>query len=207
VHLLALCGKLIGNAILICGGVRLMRKGLLILAVVALGLAMVAKGSFAQEADTSAPDAFSGRAVRLSGSVIGKVTLVSGTCTQGFSNQCPSGHNCSCYSGTGAKFTSSRIGRGAAAIFITVDSTASYGALGNDCQPVYGELDVIAKKDLPDFDMIGGLCTDPNGNFVFNGTMGLASSSLFVSNGYAGFTSTISGNSGRLVLRFSCAAQ
>jgi hypothetical protein len=206
VHLLAPCGKLIDNAILICGGVRLMRKGLLILAVVALGLAMLAKRSFAQDTDASAPDAFSGRAVRLSGSVIGKVTLVSGTCTHGFSNQCPSGHNCSCYSGTGAKFTSSHIGRGAAAIFITVDSTASYGALGNDCEPAYGELDVIAKKDLPDFDMIGGICADPNGNIVFNGTMGLASSSLFVSNGYAGFTSTIS-NSGRLVLRFSGAAQ
>jgi hypothetical protein len=207
VHLLAPCGKLIGNAILIAGGVMLMRKGLLILAVVVFGLSMLATSSLAQETDTSTPDAFSGKAVRLSGSLIGKVSLVSGTCTHGFSNQCPVGHTCNCYSGTGAKFNSSHIGRGAAAIFITVDATASYGALGSDCDPVFGELDINAKHDLATFDMIGGLCTDPNGSLVFNGTMGLASSQLFVSNGYAGFTSTVNGNSGRIVLKFSGAAQ
>jgi len=187
-----------------------MRKRFVIFSALAIALSMLATVARAQDADTdtSSPDAFNGRAVRLVGNLIGKVSLAAGTCTQGFSNQCAVGHSCGCYSATGARFHSSRFGKGSAAIFVTVDNSASYGALGDNCQPAYGELDINAKNDLAIFDMLGGLCTDPNGNLIFNGTMGLESSTkLFNSNGYAGFTSTINGNSGRIVLKFKGAAQ
>ena len=184
----------------------MMRKGLFVFAIL-ISISMLAISASAQDASPeSSVAAAVGRSVRLSGSLRGRGSTTSGTCTQGFSNQCPSGHACTCFTVTGAKFTSSHIGRGAAALFVTVDSTAAYGSIGNDCAPAFGELDANAKNDLANFDLIGGICTDANGNIVFNGTMGLASSTIFVSHGFAAFTSTIS-KSGVVVLRFKGAAQ
>ena len=105
-----------------------------------------------------------------------------------------------------ARFTSSKIGSGRANLFLTMDTTATFGALGNSCMPIYGEIDAIASKDSPTFDVWGAACTGAAGNFVANGALGLATSSLFVASGYATFQSTIN-KSGRVVLRFDGAAQ
>ena|SRR5579871_4782399 len=111
----------------------------------------------------------------------------------------------------GARFSSSGIGKGSANFFATVDTTAAFGPIGNDCAPLNGEIDVIAKKDSPTFDVVGGACFNPQDNIVTNGGMGLSASLLFSVSGYATYTATMnmSGNgaSGRLVLKFSGAAQ
>ena len=148
----------------------------------------------------------SAKIVHLSGSITGTAVVTSGGCTQGFSNQCPSGHTCDCYTAMGAKFSSSGIGKGAANLFATFDLTAAFGPLGGDCVPLDAEIDVIAKKDSPTFDVVGGACIDSKDNVVSNGTMGLASSDLFVETGYATYSSTIT-NSGNLSLSFKGAAQ
>ena len=136
---------------------------------------------------------------------MGAVTETAGHCTQGFSNKCPSGGTCDCFTASAAKFTSSGIGKGDANVFATVDVGGAYGSLGTDCMPVYAEIDVIAKKDSPSFAVVGAACFDPKENIVSNGAMGLESSDLFVTTGYATYTATIESN--RLVLKFSGAAE
>jgi hypothetical protein len=164
-----------------------------------------------QAAPGASSEAASGRLVHLNGTLKGTVAITDGACTQGFSAQCPTGHVCECFTAMGAKFSSSGIGKGSANLFATVDTSATFGPLGEDCVPLYAEFDVIAKKDSPNFDVIGGACFNPQGNIVSNGTMGLASSNLFTPTGYLAYTATInpnaSGSSGRLTLKFSGAAQ
>jgi hypothetical protein len=151
----------------------------------------------------------------LSGSIRGTATIASGACVQGidgFAKQCPSGHCCICYVAMDAKFSSSGIGNGAGNFFGTLDASASFGALGSSCAPLYAEMDVVAKKDSPNFDLVGAACNKPTGGVVSNGAMGLAASKLFTS-GYATYTGTLpesaglSGGDGRLVLKFEGAVQ
>ena len=148
--------------------------------------------------------------VRLSGSMTGMAVATSGGCTHGFSNQCPTGHICSCLTMMGAKFSSPKIGRGAANVFATVDQTASFGM--GSCAPLYGEIDIIAKKDSPIFEMVGGDCFEPNGDEVLNGVIGLAASNIFKGTGAATYTATIqssglSSGGGRLMLSFKGTAE
>src|SRR5580704_6276463 len=63
---------------------------------------------------TSVDATASGNLVRLAGTLTGTAVVTVGTCTQGFSNQCPSGHVCNCYTALGAKFTSAATGKGSA---------------------------------------------------------------------------------------------
>jgi hypothetical protein len=151
--------------------------------------------------------------VRLSGSIVGIMTATSGACTTGFSNQCPSGHICGCFTATAAKVSSPALGAGSANIFATIDDTAAFG-LGA-CAPVYAEIDITAKKDSPTFDAVGSLCFEPDGETVFNGGMALvvATSRLFTTSGSAGFTATLKatsglgGGGGRLVWKFKGSAE
>jgi hypothetical protein len=184
----------------------MMRKSLSVcIALLSVGIAIAP--ACAQDSPDSAtsPAAFAA-AVRIAGTLIGNGSSTNGACTMGFSNQCPTGDVCTCMTVNAARFSSSRIGSGRANLFLTIDTTASFGALGHACMPVYGEIDAIAKNDSPTFDIWGAACTGNFGNMVFNGAMGLANSSLFSETGYATFQSTIK-QSGRVVLRFSGAAQ
>lgn len=190
-----------------------MRKGLLAFAILVSILMVVMPAAAQDAASQSSADAETSLAagfptpVRISGVLMGNGKFTSGGCTQGFSNQCPSGHACICFTMNAGKFFASKIGRGAANFLATIDQTASFGPVGNKCMPMYGLIEVIAKKDSPNFDVWGAACTDPSSNFVANGAMGLASSSLFTVSGYSTFTSTLITNSGHLVLKFSGAAQ
>jgi len=189
----------------------MMRKGLFASAIlvtisILAMIFMISMTGLSASAQESADAAFA-RAVRISGSLVGKGVPTAGTCTQGFSNQCPSGHSCTCFTVMGARFRSSKIGAGRANFFVTLDHTATFGTLGTNCMPLYGEIDAITKKDSPTFDVWGAACTDPKSNLAANGAMGLSSSNLFVVSGYATFTSTINTNSGQVVLRFQGSAQ
>ena len=144
--------------------------------------------------------------MRIAGSLVGNGSTTSGSCATGFS-QCPNGDSCTCLTVMDARFSASRIGSGRANLFLTIDHTATFGTLGNDCMPIYGELDAIAKNDSPNFDLWGAACaTDTAGNQAANGAMGLSESLLFVDSGYATFTSSISKN-GHVNLKFSGSAQ
>jgi hypothetical protein len=192
------------------------KKNLLaIAALIATSISIVPAWAQDQKSDRDALPSTSVAAAgpkvfHLVGSIVGTVSLTSGGCTQGFSNQCPSGHDCSCFTAMGARFLSTAIGKGSANFFATVDHTAAFGALGADCSPLFGEVDVIAKSDSPTFDVVGGACFDNGNNIVSNGTMGLASSGRFVITGFAAYTATIkftSMSSGRLVVSLRGAAQ
>jgi hypothetical protein len=181
----------------------MMRTGLLAFAILAsISIAVV---SASAQDDSAAADGFA-NPVRIAGTLIGNGSTSGGACTTGFSNQCPNGDTCTCLTVMAARFSASRIGPGRANLFLTIDQTASFGALGDACMPVYGEIDAIAKNDSPSFAVWGAACTGSFGNLVSNGAMGLAGSSLFTTTGYATFQSTIK-QSGRVVLKFSGAAQ
>jgi hypothetical protein len=159
---------------------------------------------------TPAIGAATPRVFRLAGAIVGTVIITAGGCTQGFSNQCPSGHTCDCFTAMGAKFSSSKIGKGSANFFATMDHTADFGALGKDCAPLFGEIDVIAANDSPSFDVIGGGCGTSRNGVVSNGAMGMSASNLFVANGYAVYRASMSFttlNSGRLTVSFLGEAQ
>jgi hypothetical protein len=185
-----------------------MRNALFALAMVAALSMFVATASAQDVAEDASAGAAFANPVRIAGSLAGGGgSTVPGTCTIGFSNQCPIGHSCTCFTVMAAKFTSSKIGRGSANFYATIDHTAAFGTLGAECMPIYGEIDVIAKKDSPNFAVWGAACTDPQGNLAANGAMGLESSpKLFVASGYATFTATIS-KAGRVNLKFRGAAQ
>jgi hypothetical protein len=180
-----------------------------------MALVMIATKIQAQQ--ISAADADSARApvakvVPLSGSLSGTAKSTSGGCTTGFSDRCPTGHLCGCLTATAAKLSSSTFGAGTANFFATIDSSSSFGALG-DCAPVFVEIDLTAKKDSPTFESVGGLCFEPNGDAVLNGVMGLSSSSLFADSGSAGYQATLhsasglSGGDSRMKLSFKGAAK
>ena len=185
----------------------MMRKSLLVLSILGL-FSILAAQATAQDSSGAwsvTGDAGFPRPVRIAGSFIGTGSSTGTACSTGFSNQCPSGDSCSCLTVMDARFSGSRFGSGRANLFLTIDHTATFGALGHDCVPIYGQIDAIA-KDSPTFDLWGAECTEPSGDFAANGAMGLADSTLFSVSGYATFTSTIS-KTGRVVLRFSGAAQ
>jgi hypothetical protein len=191
----------------------MMMKSLFALAML-VAISMIGPQASAQESKSAwntPPQGSKGAAfaqpVRIAGSLVGDGEITAGACTQGASNQCPAGHTCTCFTATAARFSSSRIGRGSANFFATIDGNASFGALGFDCSPVYGQIDVIATNDSPSFAVWGAACTDPQNNFATNGAMGLADSNLFIAHGYATYTGTINTHSGRVVLRFAGAAQ
>ncbi len=167
----------------------MMRKSLFAFTILA-ALSIFGASASAQDAT---PDVAAARVRRISGSIVGRATIVSGACTKGFSAQCPSGHTCGCLSVMGAKFSSGVIGHGSASIFATTDNTAAFGQLTitDACAPTYVEIDVSASKDTPTFDATGALCFEPNGEAVFNGAMGLAFSNLFTDSGAAAFASTL----------------
>lgn len=181
----------------------MMRKSLFAFAVLVSVSIMIAPAR-AQDASPDLPGF--ANPVRIVGTLIGNGTLNGSTCTTGFSNRCPSGDSCTCLTVMDARFTSSRIGSGRANLFLTMDNTATFGPLGNKCTPIYGEIDAIARKDSPIFDIWGAACSNSVGNQAANGAMGLANSVLFDVSGYATFTSTIS-RAGHVVLRFDGAAQ
>jgi hypothetical protein len=160
----------------------------------------------AQEWNDTRPDSSTTGAtqiVHLSGSITGLLASTSGGCTKGFSNQCPSGHTCSCLTGTGVKVSSHALGEGTANIFVTIDNTAAF-ALGQ-CGPVYAEIDITAKKDSPIFNAAGGMCFEPDGDAVFNGVMGLATTSQRFTTGSAGYTGVLKCTSGLCGGSFSLA--
>jgi hypothetical protein len=174
------------------------KKAFIALAIVVATLAIGLSGS-AQEWNDANPDSSTTRAaqiVHFSGSITGLLESTARECTKGFSNQCPSGHTCSCLTGTGVKVSSRALGGGTANIFATVDNTASFATLG-DCAPVYAEIDITAKKDSPIFNVVGAMCFEPDGNAVFNGAMGLATTSKrFTTTGSAGYTAVLKCTSG-----------
>jgi hypothetical protein len=159
---------------------------------------MIGTSASAQEWNNADPDSPTTRAsqiVHLSGSITGLLTSTEGGCTEGFSNQCPSGHTCSCLTGMGVKVSSHALGEGTANISATIDNSVSF-ALGA-CAPAYAEIDITAKSDSPIFDAVGGLCFEPNGDAVFSGVMGLAATSKrFTTTGSAGYTAVLKCTSG-----------
>ena len=174
-----------------------MKKKAIALAIV-VASAVVAMSASAQESNDASRDSSATEAsqiVKLSGSMTGLLESTAGGCTQGFSNQCPSGHTCGCLIGTGVKVSSRALGAGTANIFATIDNTASF-AMGA-CAPVYAEIDITAKKDSPIFDAVGAICFEPDGNAVFSGAMGLATTSTrFTSTGAAAYTAVLKCTSG-----------
>lgn len=186
----------------------MMRKSLVAFAILASMSFAIAPASGQDDSATASSigDAGFANQVRIVGSLVGNGNFTSGSCMTGFS-QCPSGDNCTCLTVMDARFVSSRIGSGRANLFLTFDQNGSFGTLGHDCTPIYGELDAIAKKDSPQFSIWGASCaTDSANNQAANGAMGLSDSLLFNASGYATFTSTIS-RAGHIVLRFTGAAQ
>lgn len=183
---------------------------------IVVAVAMMRISASAQEWNGAHPDSSTPRPsqiVHLSGSMTGTMASTAGGCSQGFSNQCPSGHTCSCLTGTGIEVSSRALGKGTADVLATIDDGASFATLG-DCAPVYAEIDITAKRDSPTFDAVGGICFEPNGEAVFNGVMGLATTSKrFTSTGAAGFsavlqcTSGLCGGSFNMVLSFKGAAE
>jgi len=172
------------------------KKRFIALAIVVVTL-MIGVSASAQEwnaANSDSSTAGATQIVRLSGSISGLLESTAGGCTQGFSNQCPSGHTCSCLTGTGVKVSSRALGGGTANIFATTDNTAAF-ALGA-CAPVYAEIDTTAKKDSPIFNAVGAMCFEPGGNAVFNGAMGLATTSKRFTTGSAGYTAVLKCTSG-----------
>jgi hypothetical protein len=161
--------------------------------VILVAAAMIGISTSAQEWNDPST-ARATQIVHLSGSMTGLLAPTEGGCTKGFSNQCPSGHICSCFTGTGVKVSSHALGKGTANIFATLDNTASF-ALGQ-CGPIYAEIDITAKNDSPIFDATGGLCFEPNGEAVFSGVMGLAAPSDRFTTGSAGYTATLNCTSG-----------
>ncbi len=192
-----------------------MKKRFLALAIV-VATAMIGMSASAQEWNAAHPDSSTTGAteiVHLSGSITGIMESTAGGCTKGFSNQCPSGHTCGCLTATGAKVSSPALGAGTANLFATIDSTAAFATLG-DCAPVYAEIDITAKRDSPIFNAVGGLCFEPDGDAVFNGVMGLATTSKrFTTSGSAGYTaalksaSGLSGGTFHMALSFKGAAE
>ena len=169
-----------------------MKKRIIAL-VFAVAFVMIGISALAQAPDSS--DARATQIVRLSGSITGLLAGTEVGCTKGFSNQCPSGHTCSCFTGTGLKVSSRALGKGTANIFATLDNTGAF-ALG-ECGPVYMEIDITAEKDSPIFNAIGGVCFEPDGVGVFSGVMGLATTSkLFTTGGSAGYTAVLNCTSG-----------
>jgi len=165
----------------------------IVVATVVIGLS-----ASAQKWNDASPDSSTTAAsqiVHLSGSITGLLESTAGGCTQGFSNQCPSGHTCGCLTGTGVKVSSHPLGGGTANIFATIDNTASF-AMGA-CAPVYAEIDITAKKDSPIFNAVGAMCFEPDGNAVFSGAMGLATTSTrFTTTGSAGYSAVLKCTSG-----------
>jgi hypothetical protein len=190
-----------------------MKTGFLALAI--LLASFIGAQAFAQDSDIggSAPIeepavVGSAKIVKFSASLTGTAVLTStGPCSSSFGNQCPNGHSCSCYTLMGGKLTSGRLGKGSANMFATVDRTLAFGQIGGACVPFNAEIDIIAKKDSPNFDVVGGACFDAQGNLASNGAMGLASSLVYLRNGYATYTATINGKSGKTVVRFNGALQ
>ena len=185
----------------------MMRKGLWAYAAL-VSIPFLIAPVWAQDSSDSAdtPGVGFANPVRISGSLVGNGDTSAGGCATGFS-QCPNGDSCTCLTVMGARFSASRIGAGRANLFLTFDNTATFGALGNDCTPIYGELDAIAKKDSPQFSVWGAACdTDTAGNQAANGALGMSNSNLFLTSGYATFTSSISKN-GHVNLKFSGRAQ
>jgi hypothetical protein len=174
------------------------KKSFIALAIVAAA-ATIGMSASAQEWNDADPDSPTTRAtqiVHLSGSITGLLASTEGGCTTGFSNQCPSGHTCSCLTGTRVKVSSRALGEGTANIFATIDNSASFATLG-DCAPVYAEIDITAKRDSPIFNAVGGICFEPDGDAVFSGVMGLAATSKrFTTTGSAGYTAVLKCTSG-----------
>lgn len=174
-----------------------MKKRFIALAI-AVATVMIGISAWAREWNDAHPDSSTTGAtqiVHLSGSITGIMESTAGGCTEGFSNQCPSGHTCGCLTATAAKVSSPALGAGTANIFATIDNTAAF-ALGA-CAPVYAEIDVTAKRDSPIFNAVGGLCFEPDGDAVFNGVMGLAATSRrFTTTGSAGYTAVLKCTSG-----------
>jgi len=185
-----------------------MRKVLFVFAILA-SISFAIAPVFAQDdsvLQNGIGDAGFANQVRIAGSLVGNGNFSAGSCATGFS-QCPSGDSCTCLTVMDARFSSSRIGPGRANLFLTFDQTATFGNLGNDCTPIYGELDAIAKKDSPQFSIWGASCDiDTAGNQTANGAMGMSDSLLFSTSGYATFTSAI-GKGGHVNLKFSGKAQ
>ena len=175
-----------------------MKKRFIALAI-AVATVMIGISASAQEWNDAHPDSSTTGAtqiVHLSGSITGIMESTAGGCTEGFSNQCPSGHTCGCLTGTGVKVSSPALGAGTANIFATIDNSAAFATLG-DCAPVYAEIDITAKRDSPIFNAVGGLCFEPDGDAVFNGVMGLATTSKrFATTGSAGYTAVLKCASG-----------
>jgi hypothetical protein len=161
--------------------------------VLVLATGMIGVSSSAQEWNEAHPDPSATGAtqiVHLSGSIKGIMETTAGGCTHGFSNHCPDGHTCGCLTAMAAKVSSPALGAGTANIFATIDNTSAF-ALGA-CAPVYAEFDITAKRDSPTFNAIGGMCFEPNGEAVFNGVMGLPTSSeRFSTTGSVGYTGVL----------------
>jgi hypothetical protein len=161
--------------------------------VLVIATAMTGLSSSAEEWNAAHPDSFTTGAmqiVHLSGSIKGIMETTVGGCTHGFSNQCPDGHTCGCLTATAAKISSRALGAGTANIYATIDNTSAF-ALGA-CAPVYAEFDISAKRDSPIFNAVGGMCFEPNGEAVFNGVMGLATTSeRFATTGSLGYTAVL----------------
>ena len=174
-----------------------MKKRFIALAIV-VATVVIGLSASAQKWNDASPDSSTTAAsqiVHLSGSITGLLESTAGGCTQGFSNQCPSGHTCGCLTGTGVKVSSHALGGGTANIFATIDNTASF-AVGA-CAPVYAEIDITAKKDSPIFNAVGAMCFEPDGNAVFSGAMGLATTSTrFTTTGSAGYSAVLKCTSG-----------
>jgi len=104
----------------------------------------------------------------------------------------------------GVKVSSRALGEGTANIFATIDDTAAF-ALGA-CGPVYAEIEISAKKDSPTFNAVGGICFEADGNAVFSGVMGLATTSKrFGTGGSVGYTAVLKCTSGLCGGSFSMA--
>jgi hypothetical protein len=115
----------------------------------------------------------------ITGTIKGSMAApTSGQCTNGYSDQCPSGSNCHCvvYSGR----LSSSIGTSSnVEIDMTVDEGNPIG-FADACFPYYAEVTLNASKDPTEtWALQGAMCESFGNKFPVTGGWGLTGSSVF----------------------------
>jgi hypothetical protein len=129
-----------------------MTKRVLSAMVFGLAISMVAIFSLQAMAKTPKPKKFTG-SLMITGST---GSLLTGECTTGYSDQCPSG-NCECFTITGAKVAGG-LGKGAADVFATLDLGDALADAPPTCTPVYGETLVTLKGQTETVNFQGAFC-------------------------------------------------
>ncbi|GEM_PF-3713546 len=129
---------------------------------------------------------------------------VAGQCTQGFSNQCPSGDTCECVTVSNANAKGGEVGKvtGVSNFDITIDtSIGTKDDTDFTCNPVFVTFELEGTKDTQTINSVGALCKSLSnhqieiigggfsiasslgtqiGNGLFHGTANLATQKLVI---------------------------